>query len=150
MPKFSDTVFVLLGDWFDEVVAAVFVTELRGMGLRVKTISLAPRVSGSHGLVLAPDLTLEQSLPLISKAICLVIPHSLADIRHFRNDPRVYQLFHLAHANGAKFVLKPFNGADTVDFGLPSIPPDNLFICPDNEELISFARATAGMLLSGL
>ncbi len=149
MPKFSDTIFVLLGDRFEEAVAAVFITEFREVGLRVKVVGLVPRLSGSHGLALVPDLTLDQALALASKAVCLVIPHPLSDVRHFRHDPRVCQLFERACANGAKFVLKPFNGADPTDLGLPDVASGNLFICPDSEDLIRFARATAGILMSG-
>ena len=67
MSKTTSTIFVLWGHHFDEAVTAIFVTELRTAGVRVKVVGLEARTSaGAHGLSLVPDLALGQ-LPRLAQ-----------------------------------------------------------------------------------
>ena len=79
--------FVLWADRFDKSAATVFVTEFRIAGLRTKLVSLVSHASaGAYGLALAPDLTLDQALPLAGRAACVVIPGGAAAIRRLGDD----------------------------------------------------------------
>jgi hypothetical protein len=106
MAQQRDYMFVLWADRFDESAAAVFVTEFRIAGLRTKLVSLVGHASaGSFGLALAPDLTLDQALPLAGRAACVVIPGGAAAIRRAGADPRLRDFVAQAHARGALFVV---------------------------------------------
>lgn len=101
-----DYMFVLWADRFDESAATLFVTEFRIAGLRTKLVSLVSHASaGAHGLALAPDLTLDQALPLAGRAACVVIPGGAAAIRRLGDDPRLRVFLAQAQARGALFVV---------------------------------------------
>jgi hypothetical protein len=149
MSKFSDYVFVLWGDQFEEVAATIFVTELREAGLRVKVVGLTPRrISGAYGLALVPDLTLDQALSLAAKAVCLVIPYRSRGLKRLKNDPRLRDFFSRVQANKARFVIGQLNGDDLANLDLFPISADNVVVYPDKEELVEFARELAGSLSS--
>ena len=101
-----DYMFVLWADRFDKFAATVFVTEFRIAGLRTKLVSLVSHASaGAYGLALAPDLTLDQALPLAGRAACVVIPGGAAAIRRLGDDPRLRVFLAQAQARGALFVV---------------------------------------------
>jgi len=142
-------VFVLWGDKFEEAPAAIFVTELRQAGLRVKVVGLTPRpIAGSHGLILGADLTLDQALPQAARARCVVIPLAGPDLQRLKNDPRLHQFFDLAHQNQARFVVGPSN-----EVGMhqpqtfPLLTTDNLLVYPEGEPLLEFSHELARLLL---
>ena len=142
MPRYSDYVFVLWGEEFEEAVAAIFVTELREAGLRVKLVGLTPPyIRGAHGLVLVPDLTLDQALPLAARTICLVIPHTSPGLKRLKNDPRLRKFFEAASAHQTRFVIGAGNGAE---LGLGA--PDRVMVYPEREDIVEFARTLAGSL----
>jgi len=149
MPKSNDIIFVLWGDNFEEAAATIFVTELREAGLRVKVVGLTPpNIKGSRGLALVPDLTLEQALPLAGQSVCLVIPCASPGIKRLNNDPRLGQLFRLARSNKAKFVVGQLRESDITDFGLLLLYAERVFMYPDREDLVKFARKLADSLLT--
>jgi putative intracellular protease/amidase len=146
MPKADEYIFVLWGSGFDEATATIFVTELRRAGLRVKVVGLTRRRSGgAYGLVLEPDLTLEQALPLAASATCLVIPYSSSGNQRLANDPRLSEFFDQAQANQARFVIGPM---DEADLSLLPADIDKVVVDLDGEDLIRVARGIA-RLLSG-
>lgn len=149
MSKSNSYIFVLWGEWFEEAAAAIFVTQLREAGLRVKVVGLTPhRISGSHGLVLVPDLTLDQALPLAAQAACLVIPHSAYGLKQLKNDPRLRDFFGQALANQARLVLAQFNETDLTELELPpTLTSEQILAYPINSiELVEFAYQLAGSL----
>lgn len=106
MSRTRDYMFVLWADRFDESAATVFVTEFRIAGLRTKLVSLVSHASaGANGLALAPDLTLDQALPLAGRAACVVIPGGAAAVKRLGDDPRLRVFLAEAHAHGALFVV---------------------------------------------
>ena len=142
--RFQDYVFVLWGNQFQEVAAAVFVGELRCAGLPVKLVSLSRKsITGLYGLTLLPDLTLEQALPMASQAIAIIIPSGSQGAKQLENDPRLTGFFKEAHANNAEFVIDRAL-ADTSLFA-PSIS-NAVCIYPENEELVCFARQLSKFL----
>lgn len=97
------TVFVLWARGFDEAAAAIFVTELRTLGVRVQLVSLdRRRAAGLRGLVLEPDLTLEAALPLATEASAVVIPCAERAIRALLYDPRLTDFLDRAQEGGAR------------------------------------------------
>ncbi len=146
MPNLSNYVFVLWGDKFEEATATIFVTELRNAGFLVKLVGLTPpQIKGEHGLALAPDLMLDQALPLATNTICVVIPYPTRDIKWLKNDPRLSKFFYRAHSNKAKFVVGRLNGTDIADLELfPAT--DNVVVYTDKDNLIRFARELAALL----
>lgn len=143
-------IFVLWGHNFEEAIATIFVTELRGAGLRVKVVGLTPRrISGSHGLILVPDLTLDQALRLAINAICLIIPHTSQGLKRLKNDPRLRHLFNQSLENQAKFVISQLNETDLADLDLLPVPAaSQIVVYPINKpEVVGFARELANSLL---
>lgn len=108
MAEAQDYCFVLWADRFDEVVAVVFVAELRRAGLRVKLVGLpGPSFVGVHGLALTPDLTLDEALALAERAACIVVPCDSPAMQRLTNDPRLAELLEQAEAGGAQIVAGP-------------------------------------------
>ena len=138
--------FVLWGENFEEATAAIFVTELRKRGLLVKMVGLnLQRNQGAQGLALMPDLSLGKSLLLASRSMCVIVPSTLPNIGHLKNDPRLLEFFTKAHDNQAKFVLSEQCKTSADDLGLHCV--DNILRYPQNEVLVPFARDLAEMLL---
>jgi hypothetical protein len=149
MNRHDHYTFVLWGDEFEEAAAAIFVAELRQVGLRVKLVGLTSRrICGAHGLVLVPDLTLDQALPLATQVICLIIPQTAPGLQRLKNDPRLNRFFDLVCKNRVRLIMGPLAG---VDIGrLEIFPPamvDNLIVYPEREGLIAFTRWLAYLLL---
>ena len=141
-------IFVLWADNFEEVAATVFVSELREAGLRVKIVGLTgPRSRGSHGLVLVPDLTLDQALPLACQASCLVIPCLASNFKGLKNDPRLPKFFEQIQLVQACFVINEGFLAELLNLTSgPDTRPERLLVYPDNQEMVSFARSLIGLL----
>lgn len=148
MPKSRGWVAVLWGDNFDETAATIFVTEFREAGLWAKVVGLSPPyISGSHGLVLMPDLTLDQALTSAQDAIGVVIPHASPGIKRLKNDPRLQTFCEQAAKNEAKFVVGWLDEADLGDLVLFPLGEKNLVIYPTSENLVEFARDLTKALL---
>ena len=144
MSQFDECIFVLWGSGFDEAIATIFITELRRAGLPVKLVGLTQRRSnGAYGLALVPDLTLEETLPLADRTVCMIVPYTSTGNKRLRNDPRLSEFFERAHANQAQFVIGPLDQADLAMF-----PPDidKVIIEPGSEALIKAARELARSL----
>lgn len=153
MSKSNGIIFVLWGEQFEEAVTAIFVTELREVGRRVKVVGLtSQRISGAHGLVLVPDLTLDQALPLATQADCLVVPPSVYGLKRLKNDPRLQDFFGQALANQARLVLAQSNESDLTDLELSPAPAsDQVMTYPVNRlELVESARQLARSLATNL
>ena len=140
-------VFVLWSDGFDEKAASIFVTELRDAGLLVKMVGLTTQhTSGFHGLVLVPDLTLDQALPLAPSTLCLIIPSISRWSNRLNNDPRVFRFIEQAHLNQAIFVVGQQDAMSQVDLKWPMLIGENIVVYPDDEYIITFARRLARRL----
>jgi hypothetical protein len=101
-----DHCFVLWADRFDETVAVLFVAELRRVGLRVGLVGLpGPSFVGIHGLVMTPDLTLDEALAQGDQMACVVVPCDGPALGRVANDPRLQELFDLAAAQEATVVV---------------------------------------------
>lgn len=146
MSRSEEYIFVLWGNGFDEATATIFVTELRRVGFRVKMVGLTQRhLGGACGLVLVPDMTLEQALPLVDKVSCLVVPYTSSGSKRLWNDPRLSEFFHKIHDNQAKFVIGHLDKAD-LDLFPPTI--DKIVVEPDSEDLIKVVRSLARSLFA--
>lgn len=136
--------FILWGDKFDEQVATVFATELRRLGVCVKIVGLAGlQAAGAHGLVIAADLTLGHALPLVDKAICVVIPCNAATLRRSEDDPRLTELFKRALVHNAQFVVNHSDVIEQTSLKTLSAPTTRFLIYTDGDDLIALARGMA-------
>lgn len=141
-------VFVLWAEHFDAAAAVIFVTELRKAGLAVKLLAPASRkASGSHGLALVPDLTLEQAMPLAGQARCLVVPAAWSAVQALGNDPRWQRFFSAVEANQALVVLEPSAATDGAgQLAGASASKQEVLVYPPDAEMMAFARGLAGQL----
>jgi hypothetical protein len=106
MPDKDAYCFVLWAERFDEVAAAIFVSELRKAGLRVKLVGMAGNVmAGVGGLKVVADMTLEQALHLADKSACVVIPGKSPGVGRLLDDPRLLDFLDRARRQQAMFVV---------------------------------------------
>ena len=148
MPKSKPYVLILWGDNFEETVAAIFVSQLREAGLRVKVVSVnRQQTCGAHGLALVPDLTLTQAMPLAQQTACVIVPCEFRVMQHLKQDPRLREFFDLARSHQAKVVIGPLHDSHAEDFEPLPLSPETVTIYPAAEDLVEFARQVAGSLL---
>lgn len=137
--------FVLWADRFDEALAALFVAELRKAGLRVKLVSLASQPSsGAYGLTLVPDLTLEQALPLVGQASCVVIPCGAAGLKRLKNDPRLQEFLVQAHNADAAFIVHQSGVNDLARCAWPFSSKPEPVVYTDGEDALGAVRRVVG------
>ena len=143
-PTRSQYIFILWGDRFEEATAVTFVTELRRAGLLVKVVGLnGQSSSGRYGLVLTSDLTLSEAMALADKAICIVIPCSVATLRRVENDPRVLELFQQARNNQAHFVVRNQEIQDESSLKGLLLDQDSIVYYIDSSDLTELVRQIA-------
>jgi hypothetical protein len=139
---------VIWGKWFEEATASVFVTELRKAGFHVKVVSLTQKiVTGSHGLALVPDWTLEQALVAIPHILGIVIPCDMRGIQSVRDDPRFLNLIHQASIHNIPLILKQVDIVTSLQIDMAEIPP-SIQVYPESEALVPFVRQMVGTLMS--
>lgn len=139
MFKCKKYTFVLWSEQFEELPATTFVIQLRKVGLRVKLVSLdRRRITGTNGLALLPDFTLEEILPLARKAIAIIIPCGSFGVKQLDNDPRLSDFFQQAHESGAQFIIGHIPNLAEMNLFPKSI--SDLTVYPDDEDLVEFAR----------
>jgi hypothetical protein len=148
MVKYHGYVFVIWGDNFDEAAAAIFITELRRAGLRVKVVGLTQQaMRGTHGMAILPDLTLEEALLLATQARYIIIPCPAPHLKRLRNEPRLRQFFDLCHTNQARFIVNQTGHSELA--ALELLPPaalEQLLVYPGGADLVSFANGLAGLV----
>ena len=100
-------VFVLWGEKFEEEIAAIFITEMRRIGVRVKLVGVTGHsAAGRHGLTLRPDILLGDALLLADSAICVVLPCELDMVKRLQEDPRAMSFLAQAAQNQAQFIVR--------------------------------------------
>jgi len=99
--------YILWGDQFNEVMAAMAASELRTAGWRTWLVGLhgAEHV-GRFGVTLVADLSLGEALRARERMVCLVAPCALEAVNN-DPDPRLGELLHKARAQQAVFLLEP-------------------------------------------
>jgi hypothetical protein len=143
MVKSQEYILVLLSEHYEELVATILTTILREAGLRVKVVGItAKKIRGRHGMVIVPDLTLDQAVRLAPRVQGIVMPCDVDGLRLVRNDPRLSSLFLSATGNHALFILGEHN--------LEALHTLNLFPAsatfapyPEQEDLLNFAHDIA-------
>lgn len=140
-------IFILWGNQFEECPTAIFTTELRRSGLRVKVVGMdGRRMVGVHGLALIPDLTFTEALHLVNKASCIVLPCAFNLFKKQTNNLCFQKFFDDAYANHVQFVI----GQSLVDTAtkqpVPPLPRDSAIYPADNEDVVRFARTLANSL----
>ena len=86
-------VILLLADGFDEAAVSIILATLRQAGLAVSLVGLrAKRVSGAHGMVIVPNISLDGLLENSGPILALILPAGAAHLARLRLDPRVSHL----------------------------------------------------------
>ncbi len=134
-------IFVLWATNFDEAAATVFITELRDAGLRVQVVGLhGQQIAGAHGLVLSPDIRLDEAQRYGGQARCLIIPAPLRCLAPLEDDPRLRRLVQEAQAAGARIV------AADADYAATHLLSAGVEVYPPGEDVFAFARRLARSL----
>ncbi|MEZ4660499.1 MAG: hypothetical protein R2911_23325 [Caldilineaceae bacterium] len=150
----SQYIFVLWGSNFNEAVAAIFVTELRQAGLRVKVVGLDGELPvGSHGLALSPDMPLSKALPLAGRTLCVIAPCDAQQWRHIQHDPRLTDFLAQVQQYGGWLITEPVQQEYTISWTVhPPSPGASLTESADlinytpPAQLTPFVRQLAGSL----
>ncbi len=138
--------FVLWAHHLEGSAAAIFVTELRRVGLPVKVVGLHRQpVAGSFGLGLLPDLSLEEAVSLFPRVRCLILPGPLDRLAQLAQHPRLGELLDAVEGQGILVTAPPPHGAGESEAeGRPLFA--TVLTYPNAEGLLAFARELAGML----
>ena len=134
-------IFVLWANNFDEAAASVFITELRDAGLRVQVVGLhGQQIAGAHGLVLGPDVRMDEAQRYGEQAQCLIIPAPLRCLAPFETDPRLCRFIAEVQTAGARIVAADadYNATQLLSTGVEMYPP--------GEDVFEFARRLARSL----
>lgn len=92
-------VLIPLAEGFEEVEAVTLIDVLRRAGVTVVTAGLkAGAVSGSHGVAVVPDTTLEAVVA--DRFDMMVLPGGLPGTTHLDEDPRVHALLKRLEGEG--------------------------------------------------
>jgi protein deglycase len=93
-------VVVPLAAGFEEIEAVTIVDVLRRAGQEVAVAGLKPGpVTGSHGIAVTPDCTVDDIDP--SGVRMVVLPGGMPGATNLRDDPRIVRLLQTAAAKGA-------------------------------------------------
>lgn len=142
MGQTRPTVLVLWGKQFDEAVAAIFVTQLRQAGIRVKIVGLhGPQTRGANGLELSSDITLGDAMKLVPDVTYIVIPAAESAFLQMLQDPRVEDLLgnsieYQVQAIASKLVAKKLKYEEYPQ----GIQASNLLHYPDKHSLVKFVQ----------
>jgi hypothetical protein len=133
-------ILVFWHEHFDEVVAAIFVGELRAAGHKVRLVGVgAGRNRGKHGLRLVPDTTMSEALIFQAEVDMVVLPCDGWNDTVATHDPRLQELFLLLCHHDTRIIANP-----SVVCALKAwLPPsaNQLFMAyPITEELVPFVR----------
>ncbi len=132
---------------FDEVDAAIFITQLREAGLYVKLVGLTSQPTpGGNGLAFVPDIALDKALTLVDRTVCLIIPHNSCGIARLNNDPRVQELFNQLPEQ-AYFIIGEAVERDLCAF-LPCSALKNVETYSVDKNIVKFAHNLAKKLLA--
>jgi hypothetical protein len=154
MTKARPLVLVLWGDQFDEAAAALFVSNLRRAGIRVRVVGVDGRMaSGRHGLQMVADLTLHRAMSLSQTVTHVVLPCAATQFHRLREDPLVTQLLERIAAAGAQFLISTnpggCAGCDMLPLPAtaPPLPLERLKVYPE-ADLTEFTNGMAGEIQS--
>lgn len=139
----SRAIYILWSGQLDAVIATVFATELRRAGLATQLIGMyAKPIRSEFGVVLTPDLSLDESLTASDAVACLIVPGRWRDLQALLYDPRLLDLMARIHQqDGLVLVGSDPNAAlkNHGDLGLLFYPRDGA--------LLPFAQDLAQSLL---
>lgn len=147
MQRSQKYIFILWGNYFEEVAATIFTTQIRKAGLPVKVVGFSSKqTKGIYGMVLRPDLTLEQALRLASEVVCLIIPCTKLGLKTLVTEARLGKLLNQIKTNQGIFVIGALNDEDLTKVLPASIQIENVLVYPGNETLFAFASDVARQL----
>lgn len=140
-------VVVFWGQHFNEALAAIFISELRSVGIRVTVVGLNVRnASGARGLTLLPDCMLDEALLNVSTVTTVILPCDERGFRLARNDPRFSMFCKQVLDNWGLFVIGRFDITQMLNLdGLPQLS-QRIESYGDHPDPIHYARIVAARL----
>jgi stage V sporulation protein SpoVS len=139
----SQAIYILWAGQPDAVAATIFATELRRVGLATKFIGMHTRPTRSQfGIVINPDLSLDDAFTAPDLVICLIIPGRWTELRSLLYDPRLVALIDRVYRHGGLVLV-----SDNPDGTQESYADRKLLSYPSNGSLLDFARDLAQSLL---
>lgn len=147
-------VYVILGDGFEEIEAIVPGDLLRRAKVPVAYVGIGGlEITGSHGITVRAELTVEQMD--LTEMDMIVLPGGLRGVASIRSCPAVLDAVRFAHENG-KFVAAICAGPTVLaDLHIPDgkkavcYPAPNLEEQMRGSELLSEAAVRDGTLITG-
>jgi hypothetical protein len=113
---------LLLADGFSETQAALYVSELRGVGLPLKIVGLTKRaVQSEHGIKILPDFSIDTVIQKPFQIRLLILPGGKATATAWRADPRTQLLFDLVRGQGGYLVAAPESVEVVESIAAPSL-----------------------------
>jgi hypothetical protein len=130
--KYAGCAYVLWGEYFDDVIAAIFASALRQGGWRTRLVGLQGATHmGQHGNRLVADISLSEALRSQEPIICVVVPCAPEQLDTQR-DGRLGEFLERAGRQQAVFIAKPhIAGASNRHW-----PPASYTISPHPEEVL--------------
>lgn len=105
--KHDGCAFVLWADYYDDLLTALFVANLRRAGWHTRLIGLnGDTHSGCNGIKIVADISLSQALRSGERPVCIVAPCAPEQIETGL-DGRLGEFLDRAGSQGAVFVAKP-------------------------------------------
>lgn len=133
--------FVFWANHLDEFAATIFVTEIRRIGLPVKIVGIHRQVAtGSFGMGLTPDLSLEEATPQFHHVCCMIFPGSSERLQAMRQHPRLNELLSSVTSRSRWIVTLDADTRHQIS------RRSNLLTCPTDERIIAFAKGLAQQL----
>lgn len=142
----SRSIYILWGRQLDAVAATIFATELRRVGLSTRLVGMQARPARSQfGVVLIPDLALDDALAAVDPIACLIVPGQWKDVEALLYDPRLLELINRVHRQDGLFFIGGHPGAHR------GIYEDRqLLSYPQDGSLLTFAQNLAHSLVNDL
>ena len=139
-------VLVVWYDHYDEAAAAIFLSELRAAGKRVKLVALsAPRIRGKHGVRLTPDMMLSEAIQQQSGVQMIILPCDTLGMPSLDYDPRLAEFLVTVCAQGVPLVVSGPMMAP-LQTAFPVLASLTLLAYPAIEELVRFVRTLSHSL----
>jgi stage V sporulation protein S len=139
----SRSIYILWSAQLDAMTATILATELRRAGLAASLLGMHARPTRSEfGIVVTPDLSLEDVLATSDPIACLIVPGKWKELRALLYDPRLLDLIDRIHREDGSVLV-----GSSPDDVLENYADRKLLSYPFDAALLPFAQDLAQSLL---
>ena len=141
-------ILVFWGPQFESAAAAIFVAQLRKLGLQVQVVCLnVQRTLGKNGLAIYYDMTLAKALTMVDHLSGVILPCRLMGIQRLKNDPRTARFFKKISINKIPIIIGQMDKPNLEKLRVfPQETINDLIMYPKIEELMVFVDQLAPSL----